>query len=83
MTMNEDVCRILSDVLGLDPAQTTLTENTALLGELPEFDSMAVVSVLTALEDHYGIVIEDDEVDASVFETVGSLSAFVAHKVGD
>jgi acyl carrier protein len=81
MTMNEDVCRILSDVLGLDPAQTTLTENTALLGELPEFDSMAVVSVLTALEDHYGIVIEDDEVDAAVFETVGSLSAFGAYKV--
>lgn len=79
--MNDDVSRILIDVLGLDPAQTTLTEDTALLGELPEFDSMAVVSVLTALEDHYGIMIEDDEVDASIFETVGTLSTFVAHKV--
>ncbi|MEQ8659384.1 MAG: phosphopantetheine-binding protein [Gammaproteobacteria bacterium] len=79
--MNEDVCRILTDVLGLDPATTTLAENTALLGELPEFDSMAVVSVLTALEDHYGIMIEDDEVDATIFETVGTLSAFVAQKV--
>lgn len=77
---NEDICRILIEILGLDPSKTTLHQDTALLGSLPEFDSMAVVSVLTAIEDQFGILIDDDEVDASIFETVGTLSDFVATK---
>jgi acyl carrier protein len=42
---------------------------------------MAVVSVLTALEDHYGFFIDDDEIDADVFETVGTLVKFVERKL--
>ncbi len=80
---NEEICTILVEILGLDPARADLQAGTPLLGELPEFDSMAVVSVLTAIEDHYGITIEDDEVDAAIFETVGTLSAFVSAKTGD
>lgn len=79
--MNSDeICQILTEVLGLESSRVQLTEQTALLGELPEFDSMAVVSVLTALEEQYDIIIEDDEIDASVFETVGTLTAFVSGK---
>lgn len=79
--MTHDVCRILIEILGLDGSREALTENTPLLGSLPEFDSMAVVSILTALEEHYGIFIEDDEVDASIFETVGTLCTFISSKV--
>ena len=59
-----------------------LTESTPLLGNIPELDSMAVVTVLTAIEDEYGITIEDDEIGAEVFATVGTLAAFVAAKGG-
>lgn len=79
---SDDVCRILVEVLGIDTSRMRLDENTRLLGSLPEFDSMAVVSVLTAIEDHFGIVVDDDEVDGDIFETVGTLSAFVAAKGG-
>jgi acyl carrier protein len=79
---SDDVCRILVEVLGIDTAKMRLNEETRLLGSLPEFDSMAVVSVLTALEDHFGIVVDDDEVDGAIFETVGTLVAFVAAKGG-
>ena len=79
---SDDVCRILVEVLGIDTAKMRLNEETRLLGSLPEFDSMAVVSVLTAIEDHFGIVVDDDEVDGSIFETVGTLVAFVAAKGG-
>ena len=78
----DDVCRILIEVLGIDTAKMRLNEETRLLGSLPEFDSMAVVSVLTAIEDHFGIVVDDDEVDGAIFETVGTLVAFVAAKGG-
>ncbi len=79
---SDDVCRILVEVLGIDTAKMRLNEQTRLLGSLPEFDSMAVVSVLTAIEDHFGIVVDDDEVDGAIFETVGTLVAFVTAKGG-
>lgn len=60
---------------------SSLNENSMLLGAIPEFDSMAVVTIITALEDRFGYAFDDDEIDAAVFETVGSLVAFVEQKL--
>lgn len=83
--MNKDprtrIEAILIRLLQIDVNQQTLSTDTALLGAMPEFDSMAVVSIITALEDSFDIRIEDDEIDASVFETVGTLVAFVETKL--
>ena len=59
-----------------------LVRGTHLIGAIPEFDSMAVVSVITALEERFGIAVEDDEITAEVFQTVGSLTQFVEGKLG-
>jgi acyl carrier protein len=77
----EEVKNIVGDVLSL-PADTrnALTADSALLGSIPELDSMAVVSLITALEEHFGISVSDDEISASTFETLGSLAAFVQQK---
>lgn len=72
---------ILKDVLQLGQRADGLQETTSLFGSIPEFDSVAVVSVLTAIEDRFGIFIEDDEIDAETFETVGSLIAMVDQKL--
>jgi acyl carrier protein len=42
---------------------------------------MAVVQLITALEDHFGISVDDDEIGASTFATIGSLTAFVEGKM--
>jgi acyl carrier protein len=76
----EEVKNLLTDVLSLGPAGQSLTADTPLLGALPELDSMAVVGVIAALEDRFGIAIDDDDISASTFETVGSLADFVAQK---
>jgi len=81
MAAVDDLKQILGDVLQISSRSNTFTESTALLGGIPEFDSMAVVSVITAIEENYGFVIEDDEIDAEVFETLGSLAAFVESKL--
>jgi len=78
----DEVKAILSDVLQLGDRARAFTEATPLLGAVPELDSMAVVSVITALEDHYGFAVDDDEISADTFATVGSLAAFVAGKHG-
>jgi acyl carrier protein len=77
-----DVKTILADVLSLDPARAAaLDEHTQLLGSMPELDSMAVVTLIGALEEHFGIAIDDDDISASTFESVGTLAAFVAARV--
>jgi len=76
-----DVKHIVTDVLALGPAGDALTEHSALLGSIPELDSMAVVNLLTALEEHFGFAIDDDEISAATFETLGTLAAFVQHKM--
>lgn len=81
METRAQVLAVLDDVLSLKGRSARFTDATPLLGSLPELDSMAVVAVLTAFEERFGFVIEDDEIDGSTFETVGSLNAFVQSKL--
>ncbi len=77
----EDVKQILIDVLSLGEAGKALVPASPLLGSIPELDSMAVVNLITALEEHFGITVDDDEISADTFETLGSLTAFVTGKL--
>ena len=81
MATIDNVRSILKDVLQLGPRADGLQESTGLFGSIPEFDSVAVVTVLTALEDRFGIMIEDDDISAETFATVGNLAAFVDDKL--
>jgi acyl carrier protein len=74
--------RILRDTLQLGERADALTESSALLGSIPELDSMAVVSVITMIEDEFGVTVDDDEISADTFATLGSLAQFVAGKSG-
>jgi acyl carrier protein len=76
----EEVKNLLIDVLNLGPAGQALTADSPLLGSLPELDSMAVVTLIGALEEHFGIVVDDDDISASTFATLGSLAGFVAER---
>ena len=75
------VRRILRDTLHLGTRADAFTESTPLLGHLPELDSMAVVAVLTAIEEHYAIAVDDGDLSAQVFETVGSLTRFIEARI--
>ncbi len=81
MSVHNEVISVLVEVLQLSEQSPQLTLNSQLLGALPEFDSMAVVSVLTRLEEEYGFFIEDDEIDADTFESVATLTSFVENKM--
>ena len=72
---------LLVDVLGLPGSRVAAFVNdTALFGALPEFDSLAVATLLTGLEERLAILIEDDDVDAEDFATFGSLRSFALRK---
>ena len=72
---------LLVDVLGLPKSRVAkFSDETELFGALPEFDSMAVATLLTELEERLGILIEDHEVDADMMETFGALLTFARNK---
>jgi acyl carrier protein len=77
----DEVKTILIDTLALGPSGQQLDEHSALLGSVPELDSMAVVQLIGALEEQYGFSVDDDEISAATFATLGSLAAFVKHKL--
>lgn len=73
---------LLVEVLGLRASRVaTFDADTGLFGALPEFDSMAVATLLTGLEERLQILIEDDDVAAEDFMTFGRLLAFAERKV--
>ena len=72
---------LLIRCLQLGTRASSLDSDSALIGAIPELDSMAVVHIITALEEHFGISVADDEISASTFATLGTLSTFVDEKL--
>ena len=76
----DEVVDVLVTVLGIEDRRDSIDASTGLLGELPELDSLAVVELAVSLEERFGIVIDDDEFTGDVFDTVGTLAAFIDAK---
>ncbi len=81
MNASQDVLRIVDEVLNLKGRSASFQRSTPLLGAVPELDSMAVVTLIGALEEQLGMVIDDDDIDGSTFATIGSLTDFVNGKL--
>ena len=81
MDVTKEVIRVLDEVLSLNGRSASFGRDTPLLGAIPELDSMAVVALITSLEDQFGLVVDDDDIEGATFATVGSLADFVAGKI--
>ena len=73
MVALQQVLDVLAESLDGAVEINQMSEEAPLLGAIPELDSMAIVGIITSIEDHFGITFDDDELDAEVFETVGTL----------
>ena len=71
------------ETLGLEDRADSIDATTPLLGSLPELDSMAVLELIVELEGRFGLIVEDEDVTAAVFETLTTLAAFVDSKRGN
>lgn len=81
MDVKHEVAALLDEVLGLQGRSAAFEGASPLLGAVPELDSMAVVAVITALEERFAFVVGDDDIDGSTFATFGSLVEFVESKL--
>lgn len=81
LNTEDEIKNILGEVLGIGERAQQMTRTSALLGAVPELDSMAVVAVMTSIEERFGFAIADDEICAQTFDTLGSLIDFVQKKL--
>ncbi len=81
MNTEKEVLSLLDEILSLNGRAAEFSANTLLLGAIPELDSMAIVALITAIEERFGFMIDDDEIEGSTFATVGSLIEFVECKL--
>jgi len=72
---------MLAEVLGPAVSVESFCTTTPLFGAVPELDSIATVTLLQEIETRFGVTIEDDDIDVSAFETVGTLTEFVQTKI--
>ena len=82
MSVLEATKTIIVETLGLDSRSASLSAATPLLGSMPEMDSLAVVQLAGALEDHFGITIDDEDFGSELFATIGSLAGYVEQRLG-
>jgi len=75
--ISNSIKQLLIDTLSLDLAVADMEDELLLLGNIPEFDSMAIVSIITAIEEDFHFQADDDDLSAEVFESVASLIQFV------
>lgn len=81
MDIERELLGLIDEVLSLGGRAKAFERDTPLLGAVPELDSMAVVGLINMMEEHFGFIVEDDEIDGSAFATVGTLTDFVQGKL--
>lgn len=81
LEIKPEILGLLDEILSLNGRAAAFSEDTPLLGAIPELDSMAVVALITGMEERFGFAVDDDEIDGATFATVGSLIEFVKGKL--
>jgi acyl carrier protein len=81
LDVQREVTSIVDRILDLDTGATGRGLETPLLGSVPELDSMAVATLITSLEEHFGFMVADDEIDGATFTTIGTIVDFVKAKL--
>jgi acyl carrier protein len=73
----DEVKGLVAEALGIQDRLGSMDGSTGMLGSMPELDSLAVVVLVTAIEERFGFEIEQADFTADVLETLGTLASFV------
>jgi acyl carrier protein len=73
----DEVKSLIGEKLGIADRLGSMDASTKLMGSLPELDSLAVAEVLAALEESFGFEVDYADISIDIFETVGTLAAYI------
>ena len=78
--LKEQVKCLIVAALGLDIDPVEIPDDEGLFGGGMDLDSMATLEIVAAIEEAFGITVEDDELTAELFDSVEVLAEYVATK---
>ena len=78
-TLSLEVKQIITNSVNSSIPASKMPDDFQLAGNV--LDSMAVTSLIIALEDHFGFTLNDEELTAEDFETVSSLTKLIEQKL--
>jgi len=81
MNSTEIAISIVREALQIGAIAGGFDRDTLLLGAHPEFNSLSIVAIITAIEEQLDCDIDDDEITGEIFETIGSLADFMTGKM--
>jgi len=61
----------------------TSTSSTPLLGRGIGLDSVETMALVLSIEEEFGISVPDSDMTATLFETIGTLTDYVLHKLSE
>jgi acyl carrier protein len=71
------IIRVIIERLNPTLDASSLSSDTRLLGAGLGLDSVAVLELVTGLEDELGIMIDESKLEPEVFEDIGSLARYL------
>lgn len=77
--LKAQIKHLIVAALGLDVDPTEIPDDEALFGGM-ELDSMATLEIVAAIEEEFGITVEDDELTVELFGSVETLAEYVTGK---
>ena len=66
--------------LELCESAAAIDADTGLYGKGIGLDSIEVLQIVAAIEEHYDTTLEDDELEPRHFQTVGALARFIEER---
>lgn len=80
----DEVAQIIINAIDLSDVDAKELGPETLLGQAPfELDSIEILEVIAAIENHYGVKVADANEGAKYFQSLGSIAEFVSLKAGN
>lgn len=76
----DELKSLLGETLEIQDRAAGFDASTPLFGSLAELDSMSVITLITAMEESFGVVFDDDDITAESFATLGALHGLLMGK---
>lgn len=72
---------LLAHTLGMSEVPPSWTDDMPLFGNIPDLDSMAIVGLITAIEEHFAVEFVNEDMTMDTFANLANLAAIVQGKL--
>lgn len=84
LQIEKRIKQLLSSELNVNASViATSTSSTPLLGRGVGLDSVETMALVLSIEEEFGISVPDADMTATLFETIGTLTDYVLHKLSE